>query len=164
MPLNIAKEIAALNRMTVRELRQKHLEVFGDANRSRHKEYLIKRIAWRLQANAEGTLSERARKRAAELADDSNLRTTAPRRPKAPAEASQTVERSIHVDHDHRLPMPGSQLRREYKGETIVVNVLRNGFEYEGEVYRSLSAIARQITGSHWNGYNFFGLKKGDRS
>ena len=56
------------------------------------------------------------------------------------------------------FPKPGSVLRREYKGKVIVVRVLPRGFEYEGEVYRSLTAIAQKVTGAHWNGVSFFGL------
>jgi hypothetical protein len=62
MAMNVGKEIAALKRMTVTELRAKHVEAFGERTRSGHKDYLVKRIAWRLQAQAEGDLSERARR------------------------------------------------------------------------------------------------------
>ena len=55
--------------------------------------------------------------------------------------------------------MPGAVLTRTYKGERVSVTVLDNGFEYDGDVYRSLTAVARAVTGSHWNGYHFFGLK-----
>jgi hypothetical protein len=59
--------------------------------------------------------------------------------------------------------MPGTVLVREYKGQTIQVTVMDRGFEYLGRVYRSLSAIAKEVTGSHWNGLYFFGLtKRGD--
>jgi hypothetical protein len=54
--------------------------------------------------------------------------------------------------------MPGAILTREYKGETVQVTVRDHGFEYLGEVYRSLSAVAKAVTGSHWNGHYFFGL------
>jgi len=60
---------------------------------------------------------------------------------------------------NNRLPMPGAMLTRQYRGQTIQVMVLPNGFEYEGQIYRSLSAVAKAVTGSHWNGYGFFGLK-----
>jgi hypothetical protein len=56
--------------------------------------------------------------------------------------------------------MPGAVLTREYRGQTIQVTVLPEGFEYDGEVYRSLTAVAKAITGSHWNGPLFFGLRK----
>lgn len=72
MGMNIGKEVAAMRRMTVNELRAKYVDVFGEATNARHKEWLVRRIAWRIQALAEGDLSERARQRAAELADDSD--------------------------------------------------------------------------------------------
>jgi hypothetical protein len=59
------------------------------------------------------------------------------------------------------LPVPATVLTREYRGKTVLVTVLDRGFEYEGVVYRSLSAVARAVTGSHWNGYGFFGLAGG---
>jgi hypothetical protein len=79
MVLSIGKETARLKRMTVANLRQRYAEVFGENTTSRHKQYLIRRILWRLQANAEGGLSERARQRAKELTADSDVRLTAPK-------------------------------------------------------------------------------------
>jgi hypothetical protein len=76
MSLNIAKEVAALEQMTVGQLHDRYVEVFGEPVRSRHRQYLIRRIAWRLQANAEGGLSERALRRAEELANDADVRLT----------------------------------------------------------------------------------------
>lgn len=78
MSVNIAKEVAVLGRMTVKDLRAKHIEVFGEATRSGNKDWLRKRIAWRMQANAHGDLSERARRRADELANDADLRLRRP--------------------------------------------------------------------------------------
>ncbi len=51
-------------------------------------------------------------------------------------------------------------MTREYKGKVIQVHVVPDGFEYEGERYRTLSAVATAVTGAHWNGYHFFGLGK----
>lgn len=165
MALNIAKEIAALKRMTVTELRAKHVEVFGEPTRSGHKEYLVKRIAWRLQANAEGDLTERARRWAEQLANDADLRTHAPRAKPGNAEPDPTATAAVAFDHDPRLPLPGSIVTRRYKGRDIVVRVLPKGFEFEGAIYRSLTAVATAVTGKHWNGYHFFGLKQnGKRS
>ena len=73
------KEIEELSRMTVGQLRQKYSVVFGEESRSNHKQFLFRRIAWRIQANAEGGLSERARRRALEIANDSDLRIRAPK-------------------------------------------------------------------------------------
>ena len=75
--MSIGKEVAAMQRMTVAQLRRKYTEVFGEETRSRHKQHLIRRIAWRLQGNADGGLSQRAHRRAAELAADSDVRLTA---------------------------------------------------------------------------------------
>ncbi len=158
MSVNIAKEVAALGRLTVKDLRTKHVEVFGEATRSGNKDWLSKRIAWRIQANASGDLSDRARRRADELANDADLRTTAPKVNHNDVQAAITTKSAVAFDHDSRLPMPGAILRRPYKGREVIVRVLPRGFEYEGEVYRTLSAVARAVTGTHWNGYHFFGL------
>jgi len=95
MKLNLKKELATLERMTVGELQQRYLEVFGEPIRSRHKQYLIRRIAWRLQANAEGGLSERALRRAEELANVADVRVMPPRdrvaRPRKSARGSNAA-------------------------------------------------------------------------
>jgi hypothetical protein len=161
--LNVGQMVSELRRMTVTELRRKYAEVFGEQTRSHHKDYLIRRIAWRVQANAEGGLPERARRRALEIARDADLRMRAP----GPARAYAAVPAShepvaicrLEVPPDERLPMPGALLTREYRGRTIRVRVLPNGFDYEGTVYRSLSAVAQAVTGAHWNGYLFFGIQ-----
>jgi len=165
MALNIGKEVSAMKRMTVAELRERYAEVFGEACRSNHKQWLVKRIAWRLQANEEGDLSERARQRAAELANDADLRLKAPPPKKSsPAPRGRKVQATITRTHDSRIPMPGTVLMREYKGETVQVTVLPTGFDYEGAVYPSLSAAAKAITGSHTSGFLFFRLNgKGGR-
>ena len=159
------KEIRALGRMTTGELRERYKEVFSEESRSYNKQYLVRRIAWQLQAMAEGGLSERAFRRAEELADESYLRTRAPKVVSGDTHGSidRTAVRSFSSAHDRRLPMPGTVLMRTYKGETISVMVLDRGFEFDGDVYKSLTAVARAVTGTHWNGYHFFGLKKEGR-
>ncbi len=59
--------------------------------------------------------------------------------------------------------MPGTLLVRHYRGEIRQVQVLEQGFEYDGGIYSSLTAVVRKITGKHWNGYHFFGLTKGQQ-
>ena len=136
------------------ELRVRYLEVFGEAPSNHRRLPLLRRLAWRLQALAGGDLSERARERAQSLARDADLRLTAPRSATPPS-AGPTADR--------RLPVPGTVLSRNFQGRTIQVEVLDNGFRYEGVVYRSLSAVARQVSGTRWNGYAFFALS-GSRS
>jgi hypothetical protein len=157
MHVNVAKEVAALEGMTVGELRAKYAQVFGEETRVGNKAWLIKRIVWRLQALAEGDLSERARRRAAELANDADLRLSPPRVAKdAPVPANGNGKASRRIPMDSRLPLPGTILTRWYKGQTLKVQVLRHGFEYDGQVYKSLSAAAKAITGSHTSGFLFF--------
>ena len=164
MIVNVMQEVRTLQKMTVSELQTRYAEVFGEPGHSRHKQFLIRRIAWRLQANVQGGLSERAQQRAQEIADDRDLRM------KGPATIAEDttgpmVVRPLVSDHDNRLPMPGSVLSREYRGREVTVKVLDDGFEHKGTVYRSLTAAVKAVTGSHWNGFHFFGLgKKGDRS
>jgi len=161
MSISVGKEVAAMRSMTVSELRERHAEVFGEATTSRHKEHLVRRIAWRMQAKEEGGISERARRRAGELAAGADVRLSAPKRNDSPP-AGRTKVVPIGLAHDGRLPMPGAVVTREYKGRTVEVHVLPEGFEYQGEVYRTLSAVAKAVTGAHWNGYHFFGLGRRD--
>ena len=157
MMTTVAREVTRLEKMSVNQLAKKFEEVFGEECRSRHKRYLIRRIAWRLQANAEGGLSDRARQRANELADDAEIRVTPPRETKKSSKAQpETIP--LPEGRDRRLPPPGNWIERDYKGRTIRVLVVADGFEYEGQRYKSLSAIAKAITGSHMNGFLFFRL------
>ena len=153
MQLNILNEVAALQRLTVGQLRQRFAELFGEATPASNRTWLVKRIAWRIQALAEGDLSERARRRAAELARDADLRLNPPRS-KSTAPPPEPV--SVPAPVDHRLPPPGTILTRPYKGQVVQVQVLTEGFAYAGSVYPSLSAVAKAVTGSHCNGFLFF--------
>jgi hypothetical protein len=164
MANDVAKELAALQRMGVAALREKYAEVFGDATRTGNRTWLVRRIAWRLQALAEGDLSERAKQRAAELARDADLRILPPREKPAvlPLVRGGTRTGTLQKEKsDDRLPPPGTVLTRKYKGGSVQVKVLAQGFEYAGAVYGSLSAVAKAVTGSHCNGFLFFGLTKG---
>jgi hypothetical protein len=161
--INVAKELAALQKMTGGQLRTKYAEVFGEESRSGHKEWLVKRIAWRIQANIEGDLSERARRRGLELANEADLRLKAPTTLKLgiePKHAPRTVQTNAAKSPDDRLPPVGTVITRDYRGQKLSVTVRSNGLEYAGELYRSLSAVAKAITGTHINGYLFFALGK----
>ena len=149
--------IAQLPTMTVAQLRDHYHTTFGEPTASRHKTWLVRRIAWRPQANDEGGLSERALKRAAELAQDAEIRVTAPRS-LGVADPARTKHLTLPAQRDTGLA-PGIVLRRAWRGKDVVVTVLPDGFDYGGEIYRSLSAVARAITGTQWNGHVFFGLK-----
>jgi hypothetical protein len=155
--MDIGAVIERLKGLTLSELRECYQEVFGTPTLSTHKRHLVRRIAWRLQANEHGDLSKRAEARALEIADDRELRITAPRDYIAMARFAPNSHR---ISADSRLPVPGMILTRVYKDQKISVKILADGFEYDGQVFRSLSAVARAATGTNWNGLVFFGLGK----
>jgi hypothetical protein len=152
--LNIVNEVATLQRLRISQLRQRFAEVFGEATAASNRTWLVRRIAWRLQALAEGDLSERARRRAAEPARDADLRLNPPRRQTTTATTPEPV--TVPTPVDPRVPPPGTILTRPYKGQLVQVQVLTEGFAYAGRVYPSLSAVAKAVTGSHTNGFHFF--------
>ena len=155
MELNIVNEVAALQRLSIAQLRQRFADLFGEATAAGNRTWLIKRIAWRMQALAEGDLSQRARQRAAELARDADLRLNLPQS-KTTTTTPPAEPVNIPTPVDPRLPPPGTILVRPYKGKRVQVQVLTDGFAYAGRVYPSLSAVAKAITGSHTNGFLFF--------
>src|SRR5687768_8705403 len=118
MITNVKAELVALQHLSPKQLRQKYAEVFGEQSRSGNKDYLVKRIGWRIQSLAEGGLSERARNRAAELARDADIRVTVPRT------TTPTVVMLPAPPMNRRLPMPGAVLTRNYQGRLIQVTVL----------------------------------------
>ena len=148
-------QIESLRKLKTKELKQRYLDLFGEESPSSNQAHLFRRVAWRLQAEAEGDLSERARQRASELANDSDLRLRAPRHFWREIDAQREPE-----NRDLRLPPAGSVVERTYRGQPIRVTVRANDFEYHGKTYASLSAIAHRVTGTRWNGFHFFGLKQ----
>lgn len=157
MDIAVVRAIEELRGLTVLELQEKYREVFGRESKSAHKQFLFRRIAWQLQAQAEGDLSNRVRQRAAQIADEADVRTGGkkgfwswPGHARAAAVSSGR--------RDGRLPESGTLLTRRYQGRDVVVKVLDTGFEYQSRHYRSLSAIAREVTGTRWNGLLFFGI------
>src|SRR5690349_1168393 len=120
MKLNVERELAALQKMTTAQLCERYAAVAGEQVRSRHRAYLIRKIAWKLQALAEGDLSERARRRAEELADDSFVRSTPPRQQRIDSPAGKGARRVASVSaNDARLPPVGGALVRDYKGQKL---------------------------------------------
>lgn len=162
MNATVLAAIEGLRTLKVAALKVKYTELFGATSKSSNRQYLIRRIAWQLQARAQGGLSERARQRVDEIADDADLRT---RPPSGFAEKPSSSDRSpiglTRPLRDWRTPPPGTLLTRRLEGRDIIVKVLEKGFEYQSRRYSSLSAIAREVTGTHWNGFRFFGLRAG---
>ena len=156
---DVTTQLAALRSLTVGELADRYRQLYGEPTRSRNKDYLRKKLAWRIQELAEGGLSERARARIAELAPDAPVRWRTPL-PAFPAAIEPAAEANAPPERDPRLPPVGAVIAREHAGVKHAVTVLADGFEYAGERYASLSKIARRITGTAWNGFLFFNLER----
>lgn len=150
--------IAALHDLTIDQLIAKYEQVFDEECRSRHKRYLLRRIAWRLQVNDEGGLSVEARARARQLAMNADVRVTAPKPDVLAAMRRVPAQEDGYADWDPRLPPPGNYIERLHKGRMIRVLVLTDGFEFEGKRFRSLTAIAKEVSGCSYNGFVFFRL------
>lgn len=160
----LAGELAALATLTTGELCTRYAELYGQPARTRHKAYLRRKVAWRLQARAEGGLTDRARRRAAELADDADVRVMPPKAPAAapPSSPDRVLPAPTAAPQppDPRLPPAGTALVRPYKGRQVRVLVRPDGFELDGEHFKTLTAVAGHVTGSHVNGFRFFRLDK----
>lgn len=141
-------ESEALLQLPVSKLHERFVSVYGEAPRSRNRVRLIRKILWRLQSLKGGSLSERARQRATELAADADVRVMPAQRPSAISVKPAEKQVQNNMRGDRRLPAARTPIYRDYKGHRIVVEVLSDGFEYEGRRYRSLSAVAKVISGS----------------
>ena len=157
--VDVATELAALGTMSTAELAARYAEVFGEPPRSRNKAYLQKKVAWRIQELAEGGLSDRAKARIEELAEEIPTGWKPGDRAKKTAAKSAKASTGGGKARDPRLPDPGTVITRTYKGVEHQVTILDDGgFEHDGTRYRSLSKIAKTITSTNWNGLLFFGL------
>jgi len=142
------KQIAQLGKLTPPQLEDRWRALFGKAPPAYHRRFLIKRLGYRLQELAHGGLSEEAKAQMAEIAQEAGLDEEASIRGKG-----GTPRRR------QELPVAGTRLVREWNGRRCEVTVVGGGFEFEGRPYRSLTAITKAITGTHWNGRAFFGLR-----
>ncbi len=126
-----------------------------------HEEQGLARQAHRMAAAGVGGrgLTERARQRAEELANDADLRMSPPKAGPVRTDTAARPRPRPCGSRRRTSAAPGTVLSREYKGRVEQVRVLEHGFEHEGEVHRSLSAVAKHITGTHTNGFLFFKLR-----
>ncbi len=146
----IAQQVNELQRLPAAELAERYAELFGKPPRVRNKAFLQRQVAWKLQERALGGLSTHARARLDELISKLDVRL-APPEPRARPAALRDAPRG---------PLAGTTLVREWRGQQIRVEVREDGFEWRGTMFRSLSGVARAITGTNWNGRLFFGLTK----
>lgn len=156
----LLSQIMVLKGMSTKELQKRYEDLFdGKKASSNNKIYLWRRIACRIQELEYGGISEEAQGRIKQIVEECDpINNKALRSPRNSKEKVQALKDKHSTLRDKRLPIPGTIVNKEYKGNHIQVEVLENGFEYKGNKYKSLSAIAKEITGAHWNGYAFFNL------
>ncbi len=164
MESSVIQQIHRLRQMTVGELRIEWEKLHGEPTRSRNRDYLWRRLAWRVQELEHGGLSDHTKARIDELAPDAFTPARTPSQPTHMASEPVPATTQTSSRRDPRLPSPGTILLREYHGKQIRVLATEDGFEYDRRHFRSLSAVARAVTGQKWNGRLFFGLTKRKRS
>jgi hypothetical protein len=143
MKTNILAQIAELNRMEMPQLKERWKALFDSEPPVQNRAHLVSRLAYRIQELAYGGLSEETRAQLRQIAEGHE----------------QVSKRS-----NKNGPVAGTRLMREWNGERHEVTVTRDGYEYRGRPYKSLSAIARMITGTRWNGPLFFGIRKQEQA
>ena len=151
---SLIAQIMALKNASLADMRAKYQEVCGEVGaNSKNRIYLWRKIAYRLQEQAYGGLSEPAQSRLGELIEKYEPVNNKTLRPERTADEKHSRTTKIR---DKRLPIPGAIIRKNYKGRMLEVRVMEKGFEFEGKPYNTLSAVANAVTGAKWNGFLFF--------
>jgi len=143
---SVLARLARLKAMTVNELKSEWQTLMGSAPPNNSRTFLEQRLAYRIQELTYGGPDKQTRRLLDLLAD----------------EVEGTLTRKAQIA-DPRNPVVGTKLIREWDGIAHTVTVLKEGFEWGDQRYNSLSAVARAITGTRWNGYRFFGLRERKR-
>ena len=141
------RDLARLEDMSTDELKDEYFATFSHGSNCRNRKWLIRRVFNRLQALQDGGLTPQAKGQITKLNRDVVLSERPSDRPG-----------STSRPRDPRLPPEGTKLTKRYEGQTYVVAVVADGFRYDRRHFRTLSAVAKEITGNHWNGFLFFGL------
>lgn len=146
---SIPARLAALKTTSTPELKKQWRDLFDTEPPQFNRRYLESRLAYRIQELAYGGLKPETVRRLERLGEE--------------LDGGDRAKSRKRADHSHK-PITGTRLLREWKGVEHVVTVLADGYEWQGRPYKSLSAIARAITGTRWNGLTFFGLKNQRRA
>ncbi len=146
MQQSVIKQVTQLHLLDLEQLHERWRALFGSEPQSSNKQFLIKRLAYRIQEIAFGGLTQTVKTKMNIVLEKNAF-----------DEYGRPSSKKQVFSPDK--PIAGTQFIREWKGVEHHVTVLRDGFEYQGRRYKSLSAIARSITGTQWNGPLFFGLR-----
>ena len=139
----VLRRIAELKTMSIRELKQKWRDLFESEPPAYNRRFIEHRLAYRIQELAYGGLRPETLKKLRALG--------------VQLDGGNVTVRKARVDN---RPIAGTRLIREWQGVEHCVTVRKDDFEYLGRPYKSLSSVAREITGTKWNGLVFFGLKR----
>ena len=148
---SVLKQIADLHKLTYEELKERWATLYGGSPPAYNKTFIINRLAYRIQELAFGGVSDATRQRMRQILLANGFNETGCR-----LEGKRTATNSTNQP----LPVLGTKIGREWNGRRHEVTIVTGGFEYEGKRYRSLTAVTKAITGTHWNGRAFFGLNK----
>ena len=143
---SVLAQLAALKTMSVNELKAEWLILFDAPAPNNSRKFLESRLAYRIQELAYGGPDRETRRMLDLLADE-----------------VEGHSKRKHQIIDPRNPVTGTRLIREWEGVEQTVTVLKDGFDWQGRKFKSLSAVAREISGTRWNGYRFFGLRERKR-
>lgn len=145
---SVLRQVADLQRLTYEELKELWRTLNGGEPPAYNRQYITKRLAYRIQEIAYGGLSEDAHEKMSAVLKRHGYDENG-----VPARSGDR-----RVSCGKGMPVIGSKIVREWNGKRYEVIALRDGFEFEGRKYRSLTAIVKAITGTHWNGRKFFGV------
>ncbi|MDP2922649.1 MAG: DUF2924 domain-containing protein [Candidatus Omnitrophota bacterium] len=153
---NAISEIMALKEMSLGELEKKYEAIFDRKKApSNNKVYLWRKIAYRIQELEHGGLSSEVQGKIEKFiqkydpVNNKSLRSII---------NTNGSSKKSKLSRDKRLPIPGTVITKEYKGIKLQIKAIESGFEYNNKTYKSLTSIAKEVTGAHWNGYLFFNL------
>lgn len=148
-PQSVLNQINQLYNLSIKELKAKYLEFWPEDAPASNKAHLIRQIAYKLQEDAFGTLPEAAKTKLETLKTDLN---PIQKLGQNPSPQPRKAKPGKHI------PLPGTTITKLYKGNSISIKVTPTGFEFNGKEYKSLSRIAKEISGVHQSGFVFFGL------
>lgn len=152
-PATLVARLAEIQTWKTGRLREELTRLMGVPAKSWNRPYLIRKVSWLVQS---------ASRQPSDTVEHPTLVSEVRDQPRSPRlEAPiQTLPSPVR---DPRLPRPGTVIIRDYRGLRLTVTVLERGFEWRGQTYSSLTAVAKAITGQHWNGRLFFGLSRRSR-
>lgn len=148
MKQTVLKQLTELPNLTTPQLKERWQELFGSDPPQYNRTFLIKRLAYRIQELAYGGLSNEIKQKLNDVLDATGHDELASPRGKP--------EKRIGTNN---LPVVGTSLVREWNDQRVEVTVVDGGYQWDGRFFRSLSAVAREVTGTNWNGPAFFGLR-----